>query len=109
MRQFDNAEAILKLVFKSSIAQAEMSSGVTGGSHFLVIPGQQGPRWIVPSYAPLGKSVLTQWQPYNFTSKLKWKGLLFIYTLGMLEKVPGISSVRNEHKASVMSTLKSRK
>jgi len=101
LKQFDNAAAILDQVFVSDIAQAEMSSEVTGDSQFLVIPGQQGPRWIVPSYASLGKSVLTQWQPYNFISKLKWKGLLFIYTLGELGKVPGIGTIDVGSRASL--------
>lgn len=90
MKQSYNATAILDLIFEPSVAQYGTSSWVAGGDKFLVIPGQNGPRWIVPSPSSLGKIVLSQWQPYNFASKLKWKGLLLIYALGWLDKVPGI-------------------
>lgn len=97
MNLYDNTAAILDFVFPSSVTQTEISPEIKRCTKFFVIPGQNGPRWIVPSCAPLGKSVLAQWQPYNFISKLKWKGLLLIYTLGCLGKIPGVNSVNIRH------------
>jgi len=60
---------------------------------YFAICGEHGLRWLVPTYSRSGKAVLSQWTPYKFTSRIKWKGLLFIYTIGLLGKMPGIKTV----------------
>lgn len=37
--------------------------------------------------------MLAQWHPFTFASKIRWKGLLIAYGLGLLSKIPGIDRV----------------
>lgn len=90
-RHGDEAGAILQQVFGEGAVHG--CCRAASARQYLVIPGQHGPRWIVPSRSRLGIPVLTQWQPYNLDSLLKWKGLLFLYGKGVLGKVPGIGAV----------------
>ena len=93
MKHFINAKEILELVLFADLPIGGMDTGITRNCDFMVIPGQHGPRWIVPACPRLGMSILTQWHPYTCLSLLKWKGILFFYAMGMLGKVPGIYSV----------------
>lgn len=96
MKRFDNAGAILDLVFESSAANAGDHSEAIEHFNFLVIPGQHGPRWIVPSSSLHGKSVLARWRPYSIASKIKWNGLRLLYAMEILGKIPGINLVSVE-------------
>lgn len=61
----------------------------TGG--FLSIPSNSAPKWIVPENSKFARSVLAQWKPYGFISLIKWQLLRAIYSLGLLNKIPGIA------------------
>jgi hypothetical protein len=60
---------------------------------FWVLPGKQGPRWVIPCNARLGLPVLRQWRPYSFTSLAKWQGLLWLYSSRLLGYVPGVKTI----------------
>ena len=61
---------------------------------FWVVPGNHGPRWIVPCDAKAGFPTMRQWRPYHWASWLKWQGLLGMYDHGYLGRVPGVESTR---------------
>lgn len=100
MKRFNTAEDVLEQVFTSCVTLRQ-DPIILGRCDFLSIPGQNGPRWIVPVYARFGKIVLQQWQPYNFSSKLKWKGIRWLYNLGLLDKLPGITSITTSSKLNI--------
>ncbi len=87
---FDFAITILNLVFGSNSHQDSVSSTLRNTATYFVIPGKFGPRWIVPFFSYQAKYVMSQWQPYNYSSRIKWKGILLAYSIGMLKKLPGI-------------------
>ena len=60
---------------------------------FFVIPGKQGPRWIVPENPAHGWPALRSWRPYDFASQGKWALLMAAYRAGLLGLVPGIVKI----------------
>ncbi len=60
---------------------------------FWVIPGSQGPRWIIPQNPRHGWAVLRQWRPYDLLSRQKWALLMAAYRTGQLGLVPGVVPV----------------
>lgn len=55
---------------------------------YVVIPGQDGPRWIAPVDWSLSKAVLQQWTPINPVSRAKWRAALMAHRLGCIERIP---------------------
>lgn len=62
-------------------------------NRFFIIPGKDGPRWIIPQNPDIGLSVLYQWHPYDLISKIKWKILLCAYKKGIIGEIPGIKGI----------------
>lgn len=60
---------------------------------FWIIPGKEGPRWIVPQNPRHGWPILKQWRPYELLSRIKWTALLAAYRIGQLGVVPGVVAV----------------
>jgi len=60
---------------------------------FFVIPGKQGPRWVLPENPAHGWPALRSWRPYNFASQGKWAVLMAAYRAGLLGLVPGIVKI----------------
>lgn len=84
--QSSNVETILNCIFSSL-----EGSGVVADkrSHsFYIISGRNGPRWIVPVNAKLGKQVLAQWRPYGVVSQLGWFVLRQLYSFGVASLIP---------------------
>jgi hypothetical protein len=83
---------IVSSVFPGSVVMEGLPAGERGES-FFVIPGKHGPRWIVPGNASYGRVFLEQWQPYDLSSRLKWRIVLIAYRLGLLSRLPGINTI----------------
>lgn len=60
---------------------------------YLVIPGNWGPRWLVPAQSQASASVLSTWRPYKIPSRLKWFALRMAAHAGVLQYVRSVSSV----------------
>lgn len=89
----DRANTILQKVFSNSnFAKYSLDSSVEY-SEYIVIPGNDEPRWLVPSSAEFGLKVLADWSPYGASSKVKWLLLKLFYRFNILTKVPGITKV----------------
>lgn len=66
---------------------------VPPSERYLVIPGSDGPRWIIPETPAWGMPVLRQWRPYDLASRAKWFLILAAYRAGHLAKLPGVGCV----------------
>lgn len=55
---------------------------------YVVISGQDGPRWIAPVDWSLSKTALQQWTPIDPVSRAKWRAVLMAHRLGCIERIP---------------------
>ena len=85
-------QQIFRSLFPSGVELAN-SHDVPHRERFLVIPGNNGPRWIVPRNSLLGWRVLRQWRPYRIFSRIKWAVILAAYRTGRLDMVPGVAHI----------------
>lgn len=64
------------------------AASVSEAQRYVVIPGQDGPRWIAPVDWSLAKAVLQQWTPIDPVSRAKWRAVLMAHRLGCIERIP---------------------
>ncbi len=94
IKQCETPSKIIQRIFSNASLQGGTSTANEDkAGKFLVLSGQYGPRWIIPSQPRFGLPVLKQWHPYNFTSRIKWACLLFLYSKGLLRMIPGINVI----------------
>jgi len=79
--------------FPSGSQIAENINEVAPEERFWLIPGRNGPRWLIPQDRRYGAAVLKQWRPYGLFSQAKWEILYRAYCSGLLGSVPKIVSV----------------
>lgn len=60
---------------------------------YLVIPGNDGPRWLIPARSQAAASALSIWHPYNISSRLKWFAIRMAARTGALQLVRFVPSV----------------
>jgi hypothetical protein len=85
--------ALIRQVFPTGADIQLEPQGLAPSHQFLIVPGHQAPRWIVPRNPQAGYTVLCQWHPFGLPSRLKWAGLLAAYAGGLLDRLPGVLSV----------------
>jgi hypothetical protein len=61
---------------------------------YLVIPGNSGPRWMLPARSSAAASVLDIWHPYNLSSRMKWLAIRLAARAGLLRFAPSVSIVK---------------
>lgn len=91
-----DAELIAEIITKVFPAGSELlwkADKVEQKDRFWIIPGKEGPRWIVPQNSRHGYPVLSQWRPYDLSSRLKWAALMAAYRTGQLGLVPGVGGI----------------
>ncbi len=79
-------------LFPPGSALVERAGEVPPDSRFYVIPGKEGPRWIVPWQAWRSRGALSLWRPYNPVSRLRWAALTAAYRAGLLHSAPGVTA-----------------
>ncbi|MBW1975516.1 MAG: aminoglycoside phosphotransferase family protein [Deltaproteobacteria bacterium] len=84
---------IISKVFPARSPLVWEADEVPPEDRFWIIPGKEGPRWIVPQNPRYGWPVLRQWRPYDLTSRVKWAALMAAYRTGQLGMVPGVVAV----------------
>jgi hypothetical protein len=89
----ERANVILKKVFSHHDFEKYRLVRADEHSEYIVIPGNGSPRWLVPRSALYGLSVLTDWSPYGFSSKIKWFLLKVLYRFNLLTQAPGITTL----------------
>jgi hypothetical protein len=65
---------------------------------YFVIPGHNGPRWLIPERPCASASVLSAWHPYDISSRMKWFVLRMAARAGVLRLLPAVSSVTASRK-----------
>jgi hypothetical protein len=68
---------------------------------YFVIPGRNGPRWLIPERPCASASVLSAWHPYNLSSRMKWFVLRMAARAGVLRLLPAVSSVTASRKGAL--------
>ena len=92
-----SAAALLESIFAQNGGNAFVASNQLKALEFFIIPGQSGPRWIVPASMHLGLPVLSEWRPYSLVSMVKWNALCFAYANGFLGIVPFVNCVSGNY------------
>ncbi len=59
---------------------------------YLVIPGNHGPRWLIPARRGASASVLGAWRPYTLPSRMKWFALCMAERAGLLRLARPVST-----------------
>ena len=60
---------------------------------YVVIPGNNGPRWLVPAVSRGAASVLSAWRPYSVSGQVKWLAIRIAARAGILQLFRSVSSV----------------
>ena len=60
---------------------------------YFVVPGNSGPRWLVPAVSSGATSVLKGWRPYSLTGRAKWLAIRMAARAGIVRLFPSVSSV----------------
>ena len=68
---------------------------------YLVVPGNSGPRWLIPATSRASASVLSSWRPYSMTGRVKWLAIRMAASAGILRRFPSVSSVTISRKSSL--------
>ncbi len=89
----DIVKQIIEKSFPSGAKITHSANDVKADERFWVIPGNNGPRWLIPYNYIYGSHFFKNWRPYGFSSILKWKFLYMAYRSGQLGKIPGVSCI----------------
>jgi hypothetical protein len=60
---------------------------------YFVIPGNCGPRWLIPAQSRASAPVLSAWRPYSISGRAKWLAIRIAARAGLLRFVGSVSSV----------------
>lgn len=69
------------------------AASVPKSHRFVVIPGDDGPRWIAPLDWNLSEKVLRQWSPIARASRAKWRLAMIAHRLRCIGHIPGAAVV----------------
>ena len=81
------------------VAKILNALGINGGDAaedsepYLVIPGNWGPRWLIPARPRASAFALSTWRPYTIPSRLKWFAIRMAARFGALQLARTVSSV----------------
>lgn len=60
---------------------------------YTVIPGNAGPRWMLPNQGELTQTILSEWRPYTNAARIYWTGLCMLARVGGLRLLPRTKQV----------------
>jgi hypothetical protein len=60
---------------------------------YVVVPGNSGPRWLVPAVSRGTASVLSAWRPYSLAGQVKWLAIRMAARAGIVRLFPSVSSL----------------
>ncbi len=69
------------------------AASVPMSQRFVVIPGDDGPRWIAPLDWNLSEKVLRQWSPIARASRAKWRLAMIAHRLQCIGHIPGATVI----------------
>lgn len=85
-------EALLKRLFPPGCELVPAAS-VPKAQRFVIIPGDDGPRWIAPLDWSLSEKVLRQWLPIGRASRAKWRLAMIAHRLQCIGHIPGATVI----------------
>ncbi len=97
MNYHNEAKKILELIYHNDSETKNFLSESFQKRKYFTITGQENLRWIIPDAPHFGIPALSQWRPYNHISLIKWKILLFLYSIRLLKMIKGIESLEFIH------------
>jgi hypothetical protein len=56
---------------------------------YTIVPGNDGPRWLLPNRNKLTWTILNEWHPYSTLAWLSWAGIRLLARFGALPFLPG--------------------
>jgi hypothetical protein len=65
----------------------------TATTAYTVIPGEDGPRWLIPNRSEFAQIILREWRPYRPAARLLWLGICIAARTGTLRLVPRTAQV----------------
>jgi hypothetical protein len=68
---------------------------------YLAIPGNSGPRWLIPARSRASGQVLNAWRPYSISGQAKWLAVRITARAGILPFAGVVSSVEVSRAASL--------
>jgi len=68
---------------------------------YYVIPGNYGPRWLIPARSRVAAAVLGIWHPYNLSSRMKWFAIRMAARAGVLQLIPTVSKVNTSRAGAL--------
>ncbi len=84
--------SILTFIFNNLYGDGKFNC-LSKKTDFLIIPGREGPKWIIPLKSKHGLIALKQWRPYSFKAYLKWLVILYAYQWNVLKFFPRIEVI----------------
>lgn len=60
---------------------------------YLAVPGNWGPRWLIPAESHAAASALSAWRPYTIPSRVKWLSIRAAARMDLLRFIPSVSGV----------------
>jgi len=85
-------QSLLQRVFPPGCTVVPAAS-VPKAQRFVVIPGDDGPRWIAPLDWNLSEKVLRQWSPIARISRAKWRLAMIAHRLQCIGHIPGAAVI----------------
>ena len=76
----------------AALGIAANSPGI--GIPYTIIPGRDGPRWLLPNRNGLTQTILGDWRPYSAAARISWAGVRLVARLGALRFLPGTLQTR---------------
>ena len=67
---------------------------------YLAVPATQ-PRWLIPARGRNLAAALASWSPYRFSSRLKWEVIRAAHSIGVLQGLPQVETIRLEHTEQI--------
>jgi len=68
---------------------------------YLAIPGNYGPRWLIPAESRASEPALSAWRPYTIPSRIKWLAIRTAARTGLLRFVPSVSNVATSRQGAL--------
>jgi hypothetical protein len=84
---------VVRKIFPDGSEITDNPNEVPPEDRYWLIPGSNGPRWLIPQEKKYGLSVFQQWRPYKLASCIKWNVLHGAYFAGRLGSIPGVKSI----------------
>jgi hypothetical protein len=85
-------ETLVKCIFPPG-CEIVPARSVPETQRFVVIPGEDGPRWIAPVNWEVSEKVLRQWSPISPLSRAKWRIAMAAHRFRCLGRIRGASII----------------